>query len=110
MPFSKGAPKPPGSGRKKGGKNLVGCDVRELAGVHTPAAIETLVEVMTDKQAPHTARVLAANALLDRAHGKPPQAITGLPQAVVNLDEVRRGIRERLDRIAAASPGRGVAD
>jgi hypothetical protein len=62
MPFVTGAPKPPGSGRKKGGKNKVGIDVRELAQMHMPAAIKTLVEVMTDNQAPPAARVMAANA------------------------------------------------
>jgi hypothetical protein len=103
MPFTRGAPKPAGSGRKKGSRNKMGADIRELAQAHTPAAIKTLVEVMTDNQAPHSARVMAANALLDRGHGKAPQAIVRpeAPPANVNLEIVRQRIQEKLDRIAA---------
>jgi len=71
MPFVKGAPKPPGSGRRKGGKNKMGRDVRELARTHTPAAIAVLVHVMSDTQAPPEVRVTAASALLDMGHGAP---------------------------------------
>ena len=67
MPRSKGTPKT--GGRTKGSRNKVGRDVRELAQMHTPAAIDTLVDVMNDDQAPPAARVMAANALLDRGHG-----------------------------------------
>jgi hypothetical protein len=70
-----GTPRRAGAGRA--GRNRVGADVRALAQTHTPSAIETLVDVMQDAEAPAAARVMAANALLDRAHGKPPQAITG---------------------------------
>jgi hypothetical protein len=105
MPFVKGTPKPPGSGRKKGGTNKIGSDVRELAQVHTPAALAALVEVMNDKEAPPAARVMAAQAILDRGHGKVPQAITGGPPApVVNLELVRQQILAKIER-AAASPG-----
>ncbi len=41
-------------------------DVRDAARQHTLAAVETLVSVMEDKKAPHSARVAAANSLLDR--------------------------------------------
>jgi len=49
--------------------------VREAAREHTEAAIKTLVDVMTDTSAPQSARVAAANALLDRGYGKAPQHI-----------------------------------
>jgi hypothetical protein len=49
--------------------------VRELARKYTVEAIETLVEIMRDEQSPPAVRVAAANALLDRGHGRPPQAI-----------------------------------
>jgi hypothetical protein len=71
MPFQKGQ-----SGNPGGRPKTVGI-VRDLAGKHTKGAIETLAEVMNDKQAPPAARVAAANGLLDRAHGKPSQPITG---------------------------------
>ncbi len=37
--------------------------------------METLVSVMEDLKAPHSARVAAANGLLDRGHGKAVQHI-----------------------------------
>ncbi len=50
-------------------------DVRDAARHHTLAAVETLVSVMEDSKAPHSARVAAANGLLDRGHGKAVQHI-----------------------------------
>ena len=50
-------------------------DVRDAARQHTLAAVETLVSVMEDRKAPHSARVAAANSLLDRGHGKAVQHI-----------------------------------
>ena len=48
-------------------------DVRDAARQHTRAAVETLVSVMEDRKAPHSARVAAANSLLDRGWGKATQ-------------------------------------
>jgi hypothetical protein len=48
-----------------------------LARAHTREAIETLVSIMSSPKAAPAARVSAANALLDRGYGKPPQHITG---------------------------------
>lgn len=49
--------------------------VKELARQHTPRAIERLVEWMESNHP--SASPAAANALLDRAWGRPAQAITG---------------------------------
>ena len=38
---------------------------------HGTLALQTLVDVMRDDEAPHAARVSAANAVLDRGYGKP---------------------------------------
>ncbi len=50
-------------------------DVRDAARQHTLAAVETLVSVMEDLEAPPSARVAAANGILDRGHGKAVQHI-----------------------------------
>ncbi len=50
-------------------------DVRDAARQHTQAAVETLVSVMQDLKAPHSARVAASNGILDRGHGKAVQHI-----------------------------------
>jgi hypothetical protein len=45
-----------------------------MAREHTEAALLTLVEIATGGS-PASARVSAATAILDRAYGKPPQAL-----------------------------------
>ncbi len=61
-------------------------DVRDAARQHTLAAVETLKDVMLDPKAPPSARVAAANVLLDRGHGKAMQQI-----------EVEISVFDRLD-------------
>lgn len=46
-------------------------DIKELCRAHTKDAVETLIDVMNTKSAPPSARVMAANAVLDRGWGKP---------------------------------------
>ncbi|MBR1167262.1 hypothetical protein [Bradyrhizobium liaoningense] len=50
-------------------------EIKSLARTHTNLAIKTLVQIMRDKDAPAHARVMAANAILDRGWGKPLQPI-----------------------------------
>lgn len=64
-------------GRKAGTPNKATADVKALAQAHTADAIGALVSIMGDKEKPPAARVMAARELLDRGHGKAPQALTG---------------------------------
>jgi hypothetical protein len=85
MTFVKGQSGNPG-GRPKAvlpdGRTLA-----ELARDHTEAAIETLIDVMTNVEQPAAARVTAANSILDRGWGKAPQPIVGDDEApAVKLD------------------------
>ena len=50
-------------------------EIRSLARSHTRSALKALVGVMQCKDTTPAARVSAANAILDRGWGKPPQAI-----------------------------------
>jgi hypothetical protein len=52
-------------------------ELKSLARSHTETAINTLVGVMRQEEAPHAARVAAANSILDRGWGKPAQSHTG---------------------------------
>lgn len=62
-------------GRSRKAKPLNPARIRELAEKHTLTAIETLAAICQNDQVPAAARVSAACALLDRAFGKPVQAI-----------------------------------
>ena len=67
-----------GAGRPKGAKNKLTtakkATLSEIAGQYTEQALATLVEIMESHEVPASARVTAANSILDRAHGKPIQA------------------------------------
>ena len=63
-------------GRQKGTPNRATAELREYAGQFTNEAVDALVKIMR-KGRTEQARVAAANAILDRAVGKPPQALTG---------------------------------
>lgn len=63
-------------GRSKGTPNKVNRDIKELASVYTDKALTILAHIMEHGEA-EQARVSAARELLDRAHGRPPQALTG---------------------------------
>jgi hypothetical protein len=71
MPFAKGQSGNPG-GRPK---SIDGVNLRELARAHTKDALDTLVAIMADEEAPQPARISAANSILDRGYGKPAQTI-----------------------------------
>jgi hypothetical protein len=62
------------SGNPTGRPKIVG-ELKELAAQHTPQAIQTLADIMNDKEAPPAARVAASTALLDRVYGRPSQNI-----------------------------------
>ena len=74
MATGHGGPRP-GAGRKPGKVSKAKLDIAERAKTHGEAALLTLAEIMQDTDAPHNARVSAANALLDRGYGRPMQAV-----------------------------------
>jgi hypothetical protein len=50
-------------------------EIRSLARSHTDAALKCLASIMNKETAPESARVSAANSLLDRGWGKAAQPI-----------------------------------
>ena len=78
----RGRPFPKGVSGNSGGRPAQGpdrrkieADARLLARSHGVEAVETLVAIMNDPSASHMARIIAANAILDRGWGRPPQAL-----------------------------------
>lgn len=80
-------------------------EIRSLARMHTVAAMKTLAAIMVEPTAPHSARVMAANAILDRGWGKPEVKLEAehthvyvarLPQPIADIDEWKRQTETRL--------------
>lgn len=63
-----------GAGRKKGAVTQAKKDLAEMAKEHAEKALGVLVQIAQGGES-EAARVSAANAILDRAYGKPPQAL-----------------------------------
>ena len=63
-------------GRKAGTPNRATADVKAIAGQYSTEAVEILIGIARSSES-DAARVSAVKELLDRAHGKPAQAIVG---------------------------------
>jgi hypothetical protein len=92
-------------GNPKGRLKIL-AEVQQLARQYTESAIKTLAEICQDTKAPPAARVAAANGLLDRGYGKPPQALEHSGSGVVLkvLTGILRAPDERLEGGEAEGP------
>ena len=102
----------PGQSGNPGGRPSGLSEIREAARKHTKASLDTLVAALG--AASEAVRVSAANALLDRAWGKPEQAITGADGAPLipafdpgNLSDADLAVFIRLIRLARGTAGSG---
>src|SRR6516225_9727517 len=80
-------------------------DIRSYARKFTVEALETLAHVMRQPKAPPAARVMAANALLDRGWGKAAQLVA-VDGEIRQLVEVRLNVVQSraVDATLDASP------
>jgi hypothetical protein len=108
-----------GAGRKKGCKDTrprsspviiapaqEKRELREAAREFTDDALKTLAEICKDGQS-ESARVAAANCLLDRSYGKPMQQVeNGSPGEFSRMtdEELARSILEQTKEIAKLDP------
>ena len=74
--------------RKKKPTSSKGASLSSLTRPYAPAAIAELVRVMTGSRS-DSARVAASNSLLDRAFGRPPQALSIATKDVVPMPRIR---------------------
>ncbi|MGB9880386.1 MAG: DUF5681 domain-containing protein [Anaerolineae bacterium] len=86
----------PGQSGNPGGRPKAEGHVRELARSYTEEAIRTLAELMRTAKNERV-RCAAAEALLDRAWGKPTQLVAGDPE----FDPVRLAVHMTADDVRA---------
>jgi hypothetical protein len=79
-------------------------DASTLAREHTERAIETIANVMDDWTAEDRDRIAAANALLDRAHGKPVNAVIQVPLSRQIAQQLAGMSDEELEAEMMATP------
>jgi hypothetical protein len=61
-------------------------DLAAAAREYSAEALGVIYAIMTDRKAPHSVRLAAAMALLDRSHGRPTQRMmVDLPEADPSL-------------------------
>jgi hypothetical protein len=73
-------------------KSKTAAQIKALARLHTRAAIKVLAGIMNEADGPATARVSAAQALLDRGWGKASQPIAGEEDGLAVLARIERVI------------------
>jgi len=92
----------PGQSGNKAGRPRQDKTITELARRYGPRAIEVLAELMNDPKASASARAIAADRILDRAYGRPPQAV-GLSVGGVGARPLSDYSDQELSAIIAAA-------
>lgn len=90
MPFVKGQSGNPGGRKKEAG------DLRELARAASPEMLQILIDLAKTSVSDRS-RVTAANAVLDRAYGKPAQTLGDGDGNPVEWVDLIRAARERTE-------------
>lgn len=87
-----------------GGRPNIITEVRQLAQQHAPAAIIRLVTLMSSKD--ERVSVAAASALLDRAVGRPEQALTLGPAPLIPTGDIApEDAAHMYSQLMACDPG-----
>lgn len=85
--------------------------VRALARRHSKAAVKVLAAIMNNEEGPATARVSAAQALLDRGWGKAAQVLAGEEGGLPILARIERVIVDpSLQKNGEDSSGTDLSD
>lgn len=100
----------PGVSGNPGGRPKMDATIRDLARTYTAEAIETLAQIMRNRNAPPSARVSAACAILDRGWGKPAQFVENLTVGATLEDFLLRVAQNEHGREPDASDNLLIVD
>jgi hypothetical protein len=98
----------PGETGNPGGRPKVVKEVRQLAQQYTVEAIQTLANIMQDPSEHASARVHAADIILNRGHGKAPQTFEATNLDVLTDAELDRTISDAIARLRAIGAERAA--
>jgi hypothetical protein len=84
-----------GKSGNPGGRPKADGDLRELARRKCAKMLDVLVEIAEDKKRPPAARVTAANSVIDRGYGKPPQSLADPDGNPISWMDFLLGARSR---------------
>ena len=85
-------------------------EIKALAKKHSKAAIKVLAAIMNQADGPATARVSAAQALLDRGWGKAAQPVAGEEGGVPVLSRIERVIVDAAEKDSGGGGDASLAD
>jgi len=102
----------PGAGRPNGSQNKVTLEVRELALEHGPTALKNLV-MLSQKAKSESVKLAAIREILDRAYGRPQQAMeimSPTPEELPSDEEIAAAVITALEEGAAKVDASRLAD
>lgn len=101
----------PGKSGNPAGRPAIPPEVRELAKAKTVRAIEVLAEILDRADAPVREKIMAAEALLDRAWGKSTTMVDVVHRSGESLNELQaREMAEEFLKNAARATGLGAGE
>ena len=109
-PFKPGvSPNPGGVPKGEASPRRIDMDARLLARDHSVEAVKKLISIMNNPKATHTAQLIAANSILDRGYGRPPQSVEvyGADVQADSGDDVLEIIEGRLVELGERLRARG---
>lgn len=89
----------PGQSGNPSGRPIIAEEVKKLAAVHTLEALKTIYDLMMHSTEDRT-RLAAASLMLDRAYGKPSQAVTGEDGGAIKVQHSGDHILAMLKKLA----------
>lgn len=102
-------PCPPGTSGNPGGRSKHDLNLAKIAREHTQEALDVILDVMRDRDAKHSARLTAADMLLNRGYGRAPVTVQ-VGDSSDQLDAFRETLLEAVQHASSGLSGVTVID